>query len=136
MPRTISNTIDYTYDALNRLTGAEYSNGTAFQYTYDAAGNTLNYVRSAGGLTVTTNYAYDAANELLSAQASNSAAIWHYTYDGNGNLIQSTPGDSPTNGASRYTYNSAGFLVKAESYDTDWQPQAGMSYDGLGERLL
>ncbi|MBI9048825.1 MAG: RHS repeat protein [Anaerolineaceae bacterium] len=30
--------MDYTYDALNRLISAEYSNGTAFGYTYDAAG--------------------------------------------------------------------------------------------------
>ncbi|MHC1783579.1 MAG: RHS repeat domain-containing protein [Anaerolineaceae bacterium] len=37
--------IVYTYDALNRLTAAEYSSGIYFHYTYDGAGNRL----SAGG---------------------------------------------------------------------------------------
>lgn len=41
-------TTDYEYDALNRLTSASYSDpnnpeagGTAFGYTYDAAGSVL-----------------------------------------------------------------------------------------------
>ena len=33
--------ITYTYDALYRLTNATYSDGTSFQYTYDAVGNRL-----------------------------------------------------------------------------------------------
>jgi YD repeat-containing protein len=31
--------VTYTYDDLNRLTKAEYTNGTVIAYTYDAAGN-------------------------------------------------------------------------------------------------
>jgi hypothetical protein len=51
-------------------------------------------------------------------------------------LILSTPGDSPANGAKRYTYSTAGFLVKAETHNgADWQNQAEMKYDGLGNRL-
>jgi len=34
-------TTTYTYDSLNRLTKADYGNGLAFNYTYDAAGNRL-----------------------------------------------------------------------------------------------
>jgi YD repeat-containing protein len=34
-----SETITYTYDKLNRLTGVIYSSGTSIIYTYDAAGN-------------------------------------------------------------------------------------------------
>ena len=46
------------------------------------------------------------------------------------------PGENPANGASRYTYNSAGFLVSVDSHDgSNWNQQAEMSYDGLGERL-
>jgi len=137
LPTTDSSiTIDYTYDALDRLTSADYSNDNAFQYSYDAAGNTLEYTHTVGGQTVTTNYAYDSANQLTTAQASNTTATWHYIYDGNGSLVQSMPGDNPANGASRYTYNSAGFLVGVDSHDgSNWQPQAEMSYDGLGERL-
>jgi YD repeat-containing protein len=59
--------IDYTYDALNRLTSATYSNGTKFAYTYDAAGNVLTYAVTHYGLATTTTYTYDEANQLLSA---------------------------------------------------------------------
>ena len=130
--------IDYTYDALHRLTSATYTNGTAFHYTYDAAGNVLEYVSTVNGLSSTVSYTYDAANQLLTA--TNDSVAWHYTYDGNGSLIQSTLGDPSTgsgtaNGAKRYTYSAAGFLVKVETYTSDWQPQAEMAYDGLGNRL-
>jgi RHS repeat-associated protein len=79
---------------------------------------------------------YNEANEQEIAQASDTGVTWQYVYDGNGNLVQSMPGNSPANGASRYTYNTAGFLVKVESHDdSGWNTQAEMAYDGLGERL-
>ena len=34
-------TVTYQYDSLNRLTGAQYTNGTVIEYSYDAAGNIL-----------------------------------------------------------------------------------------------
>src|ERR1051325_1589382 len=34
--------ISYTYDAAQRLTRVDYSNGSAIMYTYDKAGNLLN----------------------------------------------------------------------------------------------
>ena len=33
------NNVEYTYDVLNRLSRAEYPNGTVVIYTYDADGN-------------------------------------------------------------------------------------------------
>ncbi|MBI9051626.1 MAG: hypothetical protein JEZ00_19540 [Anaerolineaceae bacterium] len=125
--------IDYTYDALNRLISAEYSNGTAFGYTYDAAGNVLTYAETHFGYTTTTTYTYDAANQLLTAVEDETA--WYYTYDGNGSLIQSDPGTSVANGSTRYTYNTAGYLTKVENFTTEWQTQSEMTYDGLGNRL-
>ena len=56
--------IDYTYDALNRLISAEYSNGMAFGYTYDADCNVLTYVETRYGQTTVTTYTYDAVNQL------------------------------------------------------------------------
>ena len=127
-------TIDYQYDALNRLTGATYDNGMSFTYTYDPAGNVLEYVLTHAGQTVTTTYTYDAANQLLTA--TQGSVVWHYSYDGNGSLIQSTPGENEAAGAKRYTYSIAGFLTKVEHHDgTGWQTQAEMRYDGLGNRL-
>jgi YD repeat-containing protein len=81
--RTI--TIDYTYDPLDRLTTAEYSDGTSFQYTYDPAGNVLEYDRTVNTSTITTTSTYDAANQLATAQQNNLPA-WQFTYDPNGRL--------------------------------------------------
>jgi hypothetical protein len=36
----------------------------------------------------------------------------------------------------RYSYNAAGFLTRAEKHDViNYQPQAEMQYNGLGERV-
>ena len=127
-------TINYEYDALNRLTKAAYDDGTTFEYVYDAAGNVLEYTFTMNDQPVITTYSYDAANQLLTA--TKGAVIWYYTYDGNGSLIQTTPGESDTADARHYTYNTAGFLTKVERHDgTAWQTQAEMHYDGLGNRL-
>ena len=125
--------IDYTYDALNRLISAEYSNGTAFAYTYDAVGNVLTYAETHYGQTTVTNYTYDAANQLLTAVEDET--VWQYSYDGNGSLIQTNPGTEVANGSIRYIYNTAGYLTKVENYTTEWQTQSEMTYDGLGNRL-
>ncbi len=51
------------YDALNRLTNADYGDGETQGYTFDAMGSRLSRVDSAAG---TTNSTYNAANMLLS----------------------------------------------------------------------
>lgn len=126
-------TINYEYDPLNRLTSATYGDGTAFCYIYAAVGNVLEYTSTINGTSITTTYTYDAANQLLTA--TKDSTTWHYTYDGNGSLIQATPGDEILNGAKRYIYSAAGFLVKVETYTNSWQSQAEMASDGLGNRL-
>ncbi len=63
--------------------------------------------------------------------------LWHYTYDGNGSLLQANPGASAASGSKRYSYSVAGFLIKVELYDgSTWQPQVEMAYDGLGREAL
>jgi RHS repeat-associated protein len=114
-------TIDYTYDALNRLTSAVYSDGRHFNYTYDANGNTLQLQRNLGPGTITTTYAYDAANQLNTATEGSNT--WQLTYDANGSLI--------SNGVSTYTYDSANRLIAVDGTDID----TTMSYNGLGQRL-
>lgn len=128
-------TIDYEYDALNRLTDVTYSNGTGFHYVYDAVGNVLEYEMVINGQSTFTTYSYDDANQLLTA--SEGEVTWYYNYDSNGSLIQSTPGETLSAGAKRYSYNTAGFLVSVETYTgtVDWELQAEMLYDGLGNRL-
>jgi YD repeat-containing protein len=64
-----------TGDSLYRLTGAQYSTGESFAYTYDPVGNRLSLVTSNGS----TSYEYDAANRLTSVNGV------VYTWDNNGN---------------------------------------------------
>jgi YD repeat-containing protein len=79
--------IAYAYDPLYRLTAANYSNGLAFNYTYDAVGNRLTQTT----ITATTVYTYDDANRLVNVGGVN------YTWDNNGNLLN--------DGASTYAYS-------------------------------
>lgn len=110
---TTTTTIDYGYDALYRLTSADYSSGEFFHYTYDRVGNRLTQDTQAGMDT----YAYDDANRLTSV---NGIA---YTWDANGNLLD--------DGTSTYSYDHANRLTSvlqgADSYS--------FSYSGLGDRL-
>ncbi|MBK7317720.1 DNRLRE domain-containing protein [Candidatus Villigracilis affinis] len=123
-------TINYTYDALHRLTAANYSDSRNFAYTYDANGNTL----TASDPTATTAYTYDAANQLVTAQAD--ATIWHYEYDANGSLVEVLPDGNAASGAKRYTYNTAGYLTEVESHNgSGWNSQAEMTYNGFGTRM-
>jgi CSLREA domain-containing protein/RHS repeat-associated protein len=115
-------TIDRTYDALNRLTSATYSDGREFHYVYDAAGNVLLYTQTTPGGSVTTTYTYDDANRILTAQVTGMPVV-HYSYDADGNLL--------SNGASTYTYDSADRLISV----TSSTGTVTMDYDGLGQRL-
>jgi RHS repeat-associated protein len=114
-------TIDYTYDALHRLTSATYSDGRSFSYTYDPAGNVLELQQNLGPGTVTTTYTYDAANQLTTAQQGSTS--WQYTYDANGSLI--------SDGVKTYTYDSANRLIEV----SDQSVVTSLSYNGLGQRL-
>lgn len=40
----LSDSVDYTYDTLGRLTTVTYSSGVIITYVYDAAGNRTSYV--------------------------------------------------------------------------------------------
>jgi RHS repeat-associated protein len=122
-------TIDYTYDRLNRLTAADYSDGRFFHYKYDAVGNRLSETTPAG----TTCYYYDVANRLvevydngqnLTCQPAGSVSGVMYTWDNNGNLL--------SDGEYTYVYDHANRL-KSVTNGTDFN--ASYSYNGLGDRV-
>ncbi|MBN1582957.1 MAG: PKD domain-containing protein, partial [Anaerolineae bacterium] len=90
-------TITYTYDPLNRLTEAEYDDGTFYEYEYDAVGNRKAVTTTAG----TVAYQYDAANRLTQVGGVS------YTWDDAGNLLN--------DGLFTYTWDAAGRLVMAQN---------------------
>ncbi len=106
-------TITYTYDALGRLTAADYDSGEYFHYTYDAVGNRLTEDTLAG----TNTYAYDIANRLTSVDGV------PYVWDANGNLL--------SDGVSTYAYDSANRLSSVSGP----QSVSTYAYNGLGDRL-
>jgi RHS repeat-associated protein len=110
-------TVIYTYDALNRLTAADYSNGDYFHYTYDGVGNRLSQESSLGGTQVSTEYTYDDANRLTGAGGVT------YTWDNNGNLL--------SDGTNTYTYDGANRLVGVVTGSST----VTYAYDGMGNRL-
>lgn len=103
-------TIDYTYDALNRLTAADYSDGKFYHYAYDPVGNRISQQTHLGN----DIYVYDDANRLASVNGK------PYTWDNNGNLLD--------DGANLYTYDVANRLVSVNG-------TTSYAYNGLGDRL-
>ncbi|MCL4561765.1 MAG: hypothetical protein M1281_14300, partial [Chloroflexi bacterium] len=104
--------IDYQYDALNRLTNADYSPGETFAYAYDPAGNRVSQTVDGAAST----YQYDEANRLTSANGVS------YTWDANGNLLDA--------GLNTYTYDHANRLTGASGQGSVYN----FAYDGLGNR--
>ena len=116
-------TIEYTYDDLNRLTAADYDTGLYYHYTYDAVGNrtgqeTAFVLDPLNPPTPTvTAYTFDNANRLATVNA------LPYTFDANGNLL--------SDGEYTYSYDTSNRLTgvtKAES-------TVSYRYNGDGDRL-
>jgi len=106
-PRTIA----YTYDGLNRLTGATETPGTTYAYSYDLAGNRTT-VRENGTLVADLQYndanqvigwSYDAAGNLLS-----DGTITR-SYDALNRLV--TQAEEGRSMLRPYAYNGDGVLV-------------------------
>jgi YD repeat-containing protein len=105
--------ISYTYDPLNRLTAADYDDGTYFHYTYDAVGNQLEEDTNGWA----NEYDYDAANRLVEVNGVD------YLWDDNGNLL--------SDGVYTYTYDTANRLAGVSGAGQT----VSYSYNGLGDRL-
>jgi RHS repeat-associated protein len=115
---TVSQTINYTYDPLGRLTAADYLNGDYYHYTYDAVGNRLSQTSSVNNQQMTTNYTYDNANRLIQVDDTQVSGTT-YNWDDNGNLL--------SDGLNAYTYDPANRLISVDNY--------AYTYNGLGDRL-
>jgi RHS repeat-associated protein len=113
-PTPVTVQIDYTYDALGRLTQASSSGGSTDQYgyTYDRVGNRMS--QTVNG--TTTGYTVDAADRMTSA---NGVA---YAWDDNGNLLN--------DGVRSYSYDFANRLTEVSGQGTSFS----FGYDGLDNR--
>jgi RHS repeat-associated protein len=78
-------TVDYTYDAVDRLTEEKITDAVAgnrtIGYIYDPVGNRLNKTDT---LSSSTSYSYDANNRLKTTTAG--TKVTNFTYDNNGSL--------------------------------------------------
>ncbi|MEX0961327.1 MAG: RHS repeat-associated core domain-containing protein [Simkaniaceae bacterium] len=107
----------YTYDKLNRVKKAKYSDGFFEEFSYDGAGNRRSKTTPKG----TIVYEYDEENRLRKAGDTT------YKYDLAGNLIKkSSPGHKAI-----YSYNFDNHLI---SY-SDSSNQVLFEYDGNGNRI-
>jgi RHS repeat-associated protein len=91
-----TNTYDYTYDVLGRLTQVQKNGSSLASYTYDANGNRTGASGEAASYDVqdrlasrgATTYTYSAAGERLSKTSGGQTTS--YTYDEVGNLLTVT----------------------------------------------
>lgn len=103
-------TLQFTYDAIGRITGyTNYDNQTV-HYAYDSEGNltTLTYPDAK-----TVNYEYDLANRLTKV-TDWLGNITQYTYDSRNNLSFSASAGLITT----YNYDAAGRLNKLVNYNS------------------
>ncbi|MBF0330149.1 MAG: hypothetical protein HQL10_13425 [Nitrospirae bacterium] len=90
-----TNTYDYTYDTLGRLTEVKKSGVVVERYTYDADGNRITDGRRS--------YIYSAEDHLITAGTDS------YQYNADGFLLSKTT----TTGTTSYNYSTRGELLDA-----------------------
>ena len=81
-------------------TTADYTSGELYEYDYDPVGNRLQQIINGD----TTSYLYDEANRLDSVDGQ------AYTFDANGNLLQT--------GVMTNSWDAANRLVETERTET------------------
>ncbi len=97
--------VRYAYDGDGRVQRKDLGNGTATLYAYDAAGRVTNQtdVAAGGGTLARRSYVYDARG--LPVEVAEDAGIWHYQYDGLGQLTAIAP---PAGPGMQVAYDRAG----------------------------
>jgi RHS repeat-associated protein len=127
---TEAGTTNYSYDPLDRLTAAAYTNTaqTNEAYSYDPVANRLTDSHTAAAV-----WSYDANNQLT--QVLNGAGTISYSYDANGNTISQSDdyGSTSSPQARNYVYDTDNRLIEVR--DGSNTLIAAYSYDPFGRRL-
>ena len=110
-------TVDYTYDALNRLVLIDYA-GTALDitYNYDAGTNGKGRLTSMTDAVGSITYTYDARDNLLTETQIIDGHTFNlaYTYDGAGNLLTMT---YPSGQVVTYTRDAGGRVTDISRFN-------------------
>ena len=127
--KKVAKTIDYVYDALNRLTEKDYPDTTKAEYTYDLVGKLMGVTDPSG----TYGFSYDHMGRLTGTTAQYSFLTGTtftnaYTYDAASNRTGYTAPDGSTN---TYTYDTLNRLTTLANSATG---SFGFSYDALSRR--
>lgn len=113
----------YTYDALNRLVDLRHSNTTEdvafYEYTYDSSSR-ITSINDIDGL---TTYSYDDRDQLTGADraAGDIRGDESYTYDANGNRVQSHLHDDG------YVTGEANRLLSDGTYNYEYDNEGNMT---------
>jgi RHS repeat-associated protein len=130
---TAGMSVDYTYDALNRLHSAKDNRMTPglTTYAYDNAGNLQNYLYPNA---VQTTYTYNTLNRLTNVSVAKGATLasYGYTLGSAGNRTQVNElGGRQVN----YTYDALYRLTNETIAGGSVNGVIGYSYDPVGNRL-
>ena len=122
-------TIEYVYDALNRLTHKGYPNSTGVDYVYDLVGKIRQVTDPAG----TYGFAYENMGRLIGTTTQYMFLPGHsysnsYSYDASSNRTGMTAPDGST---STYAYDT---LNRLSTLTNSLTGQFGFSYDALSRR--
>ncbi len=115
--------VDYRYDPLQRLVGADYSTGVHFGYAYDEAGNRTRLTETTPlSGTVVTTYDYDPADRLITVTKAGLETA--YSWSDRGELLD--------DGRQEYAWDAAGRLVGVSVLGG---LEVIYSYDGANDRV-
>jgi len=123
-------TINYVYDALNRLVERNYPDGTSDVFEYDQSGN----LTGAANSSIVYYYSYDAANRMTGVTSYNLAQLFNieYQYDSMGNRTKMTVKEGTgTPKTINYYYNANHQMTKMTSDMGNFT----FVYDSLGRRI-
>jgi RHS repeat-associated protein len=121
------NTTTYTYDAVGRLAGTSFSDGTpTVSFTHNANGQVLTRVDGSG----TTTYGYDQMGRLTSRVSTAGGGTITYGYDKASNLVSTRD----TRGTTTYAFDDSGVMTTM-TYLHDGGPKTlAVATDDRGRR--
>ena len=124
--KELDRTVEYTYDALYRLTGEKITaaDGTVTEYTYAYDNVSNRILKTENG--VETTYTYNALNQLTAETGVT------YQYDDAGNLIATTSSGK----SASYTYNAENKLIRATVQEGNSVAVEEYEYDYAGNRTV